>query len=82
MNDFFSIYTHTPWDNLRKNELIEVRLFSLKSIFKSFPVIESMFFDVSIPNAGIPKRLSALYVALPRCSEWKVFSEKVLWLFK
>jgi hypothetical protein len=50
MNEFFTVYTYTPWDNLNKDELVEVRLISLKSIFKNFPVIESAFFDDLMTN--------------------------------
>ncbi|MFX1361794.1 MAG: hypothetical protein ACFE8T_15825 [Promethearchaeota archaeon] len=45
MNDFFSIYVHTPWDKLPNNNLTSVKLISLKSIFKTYPVIEPSFFD-------------------------------------
>ena len=45
MTDFFTIFTYTPWDNLNTNQLTEVRLLSLKSVFKKFPVIEAAFFD-------------------------------------
>ncbi len=45
MNDFFSIYVHTPWDKLSNNNLTPVKLISLKSIFKTYPVIEPSFFN-------------------------------------
>ncbi|MFX1494610.1 MAG: hypothetical protein ACFFBZ_10050 [Promethearchaeota archaeon] len=45
MNDFFSIYVYTPWDKLPNTNLIPVKLISLKSIFKTYPVIEPSFFD-------------------------------------
>lgn len=45
MSSFFVIYTETPWDGLNTNELTQVRLLSLKSVFKSFPVVEKEFFD-------------------------------------
>jgi len=45
MSEFFQVYTHTPWDNLETNELTKIRVLSLKSIFKKFPVIEKEFFD-------------------------------------
>jgi hypothetical protein len=45
MTDFFKVYTETPWDNLNTNELTQIRILSLKSIFKSYPVIEPSFFD-------------------------------------
>ncbi|MFX1374908.1 MAG: hypothetical protein ACFFA0_03770 [Promethearchaeota archaeon] len=42
--DFFSIFTLTPWDSLNLKTLTEVKLYSMKNIFKTFPVIESSFF--------------------------------------
>ncbi len=45
MTDFFSVYTYTPWDGLNTNQLTQIRLLSLKNIFKKFPVIEQVFFD-------------------------------------
>ena len=48
--DFFNIFTLTPWDSLNLKTLTEVKLFSLKNIFKTFPVIEPGFFDDIISN--------------------------------
>lgn len=45
MFEFFKIYTYTPWDGLNINQLVDVNLMSLKSIFKTYPVIEQEFFD-------------------------------------
>ena len=45
MNNFFSVFTYTPWDNLNTKILNEVKLLSLKNIIKTFPVIEPGFFD-------------------------------------
>jgi ribosomal protein S27AE len=45
MDKFFLVYTYTPWDKIQTKNLTEVRLLSLKSIFKNFPVIESQFFE-------------------------------------
>jgi hypothetical protein len=42
---FFKIQTYTPWDGLKKHTLSEVKILSLKSIYKSYPVIEQPFFD-------------------------------------
>ncbi len=50
MNNFFKIYTLTPWDSLNSNELTEVKLLSLKDIFKTFPVVEPEFFDDILSN--------------------------------
>jgi hypothetical protein len=45
MSSFFSIYTHTPWDGLNTDQLTQIKLLSLKSIFKTFPIIKQGFFD-------------------------------------
>ena len=45
MTDFFNIYTEIPWDNLKTNQLTQIRVLSLKSVFKTYPVIEPSFFD-------------------------------------
>jgi hypothetical protein len=50
MNEFFLIYTYTPWDKLNKDKLTQIRLLSLKSIFNSFPLIEPAFFDDLVSN--------------------------------
>ncbi len=50
MNNFFSVFTYTPWDNLNTKLLTEVKLLSLKSITKTFPVIEPGFFDDLLSN--------------------------------
>ena len=50
MNNFFSVFTYTPWDNLNTQLLTEVKLLSLKSITKTFPVIEPEFFDDLLSN--------------------------------
>jgi hypothetical protein len=50
MSSFFKIYTLTPWDSLNSEVLSEVKLYSLKNIFKKFPVIESEFFDDILSN--------------------------------
>ena len=50
MNKFFSVFTYTPWDNLNTKLLAEVKLLSLKSITKTYPVIEPEFFDDLLSN--------------------------------
>ncbi|MFX0036095.1 MAG: hypothetical protein ACFE9I_10700, partial [Candidatus Hermodarchaeota archaeon] len=45
MAEFFTVYTLTDaWDNLKTGELTKIRVLSLKSVFKNYPVIESSFF--------------------------------------
>ena len=45
MDQFFSVYTFTPWDSFSGETLSRVKLLSLKSIFNSYPIIEPSFFD-------------------------------------
>ncbi|NVM38244.1 MAG: hypothetical protein HWN81_21800, partial [Candidatus Lokiarchaeota archaeon] len=50
MSNFFKIYTLTPWDSLNSKILTEVKLYPLKDIFKTFPIIEPEFFDDILSN--------------------------------
>ncbi|MFW9998990.1 MAG: hypothetical protein ACFE9Q_07340 [Candidatus Hodarchaeota archaeon] len=43
--EYYNIFTLTPWDNLETNKLTQIRVLSLKSVFKRFPVIEPVFFE-------------------------------------
>ena len=52
MSEYFTLFTYTPWDGLRTNELTQVKVLSLKSVFKTFPVIESSFFDDLMSNTN------------------------------
>lgn len=44
-NNFFSIYTLTPWDGLNSKQLTEVKLLSTKNILEKYPVIEKVFLE-------------------------------------
>lgn len=48
--NFFKVFTLTPWDSLNSETLTEVKLYSLRNIFKTFPVIEPEFFDDLLSN--------------------------------
>jgi hypothetical protein len=50
MNEFFKLYTYTPWDGLSTKELVEVKVLSIKNIFNSFPIIEKEFFGDLLLN--------------------------------
>ncbi len=50
MSGFFSIYTLTPWDGLKTDQLTQIKLMSLKEIFQSYPVIERTFFEDVLSN--------------------------------
>lgn len=39
------VYSETPWDNLNNDQLAQIRVLSLKSVFKTYPVVEPSFFD-------------------------------------
>jgi hypothetical protein len=45
MKKLFSVFTYTPWDKINTEQLTEIKLLSLKSIFDKYPVIEPEFFD-------------------------------------
>jgi hypothetical protein len=45
MNQFFFIYTLTPWDKFTGEKLSIVKLLSLKCIINKYPVIEPSFFE-------------------------------------
>jgi len=44
-NNFFSIFTLTPWDGLKSKQLTEVKLLSIKNILEKYPVIERVFLE-------------------------------------
>jgi hypothetical protein len=45
MSSFFEVYTETPWDELGTFKLSQIKLLSLKSVLKAYPIIEQTFFD-------------------------------------
>ncbi len=50
MSSFFTLYTFTPWDRPNSKKLTQIKLLSLKTIFKRFPVVEQAFFEDLISN--------------------------------
>ncbi len=50
MSDFFYVKLFTPWDKLNSKKLTQIKLLSLKTIFKTFPVVEQAFFEDLISN--------------------------------
>ncbi len=85
MSDFFKIYTHSPWDKLNSEYLVEVKLLSLKSIFKSFPVIEKEFFEDLISNTHKQGHYSYLQsikrIVGPKNEDYDISSWIFLWAF-
>ncbi|MGQ4872647.1 MAG: TFIIB-type zinc finger domain-containing protein [Promethearchaeia archaeon] len=50
INNFFRIFTYTPWEVKKEKKLEEVKLLSIRAIFPSFPIIESEFFEDLLSN--------------------------------
>jgi hypothetical protein len=53
MKKLFSVFAYTPWDKVKAEQLTEIKLLSLKSIFDKYPVIEPVFFDDLSQNIKI-----------------------------
>ncbi|MFX0187496.1 MAG: hypothetical protein ACFE8A_07150 [Candidatus Hodarchaeota archaeon] len=85
MSSFFVIYTETPWDGLNTNELTQVRLLSLKSLFKSFPIVEKEFFDDLLSKAynydhySITKSIKRIIG--PNKEDYDISSFNFIWAF-
>ncbi len=60
MEQYFSIYTLTPWDNLSGELLSQVKLLSLKSILNKYPVIEPSFFEDLYSNLKNPGKYTSI----------------------
>ena len=85
MSQFFTLYTYTPWDGLKTNELSQVRLLSLKSILKSFQVIEKEFFDdlKSIINDYVHYSITPCIrrIVGPNNEDYDISSFNFIWAF-
>ncbi|MFX0020874.1 MAG: hypothetical protein ACFE9S_00990 [Candidatus Hermodarchaeota archaeon] len=83
MNNFFKLYTLTPWDSLNSNELTEVKLLSLKNIFNTFPVIEPEFFDDILSNLYKHKHYSWIEsikrIIGPNAEDYDIEPWNLLW---
>lgn len=83
MNDFFKIFTLTPWDSLNSNDLTEVKLLSLKNIFKTFPVVEPEFFDDILSNLYKNKHYSWIEsikrIIGPNAEDYDIEPWNLLW---
>ena len=85
MTDFFMVYTETPWDNLNTNQLTQIRIHSLKSIFKIYPIIEPSFFDDL--NSKIVKNNHYMWVQSikritgPKNEDYDISNWSFLWAF-
>ena len=83
MSDFFKIYTLTPWDSLNLNALAEVKLYSLKNIFKTFPIIEPEFLDDILSNLYKFKHYSWIEsikrIVGPKAEDYDIKPWNLLW---
>ncbi|MFX0135033.1 MAG: hypothetical protein ACFFDN_15435 [Candidatus Hodarchaeota archaeon] len=83
MSSFFTVFTLTPWDTLNSEILTEVKLFSLKNIFTSFPVIEPEFFDDIRSNLYKFKHYSWVEsikrIVGPRDEDYDIKSWNLMW---
>lgn len=85
MNSFFTVFTLTPWDKLNSNILTEVKLFSLKNIFKTFPVIEQEFFDDLLTRVYDYKHYSWIQcikrITGPNSEDYDISNWNFVWAF-
>ena len=83
VNQFFSIHTLTPWDGLNTNQLTQVNLLSLKSVFDSFPVIEKKFFSDlaknTANNAHYSWTLSIKRIVGPNNEDYDITNFNLVW---
>ncbi|MFX0105697.1 MAG: hypothetical protein ACFE75_09415 [Candidatus Hodarchaeota archaeon] len=85
MTDFFTISTLTPWDNLKTNELTQIRVMSLKKIFKTYPVIEPAFFNDLSSNLNNNHHYSWIQsikrIVGPSNNDYDIQNWNFLWAF-
>jgi len=83
MNEFFRIFTYTPWDGLNLKELTEVKLVSVKNIFNNYPIIEKEFFkDLSLNLKNHPKYSwfeSIRRIIGPEEEDYSISSWRFIW---
>ena len=83
VNQFFSIQTLTPWDGLNTNQLTQVKLLSLRSVFDSFPVIEKKFFSDlaknTAENAHYSWTLSIKRIVGPNKEDYDITNFNLVW---
>ena len=83
VNQFFSIHTLTPWDGQNTNQLTQIKLLSLKSMFDSFPVVEKRFFsDLALNtanNAHYSWSLSIKRIVGPNNEDYDISNFNFVW---
>ena len=81
--NFFKVFTLTPWDSLNSEILTEVKLYSLKNIFTTFPVIEPEFFDDLLSNLYNYKQYSWVEcikrIVGPRDEDYDIKPWNLIW---
>ena len=85
MSNFFIIHTLTPWDELGTEQLSQVRLLSLKSVFKSYPVVEQTFFDDLFSKIGdyvhYSKMKTIKRIVGPQNEDYDISNWSFIWAF-
>lgn len=85
MSNFFIIHTLTPWDELGTEQLSQVRLLSLKSVFKSYPVVEQTFFDDLSSKIGdyvhYSKMKTIKRIVGPQNEDYDISNWSFIWAF-
>ena len=86
MTDFFTVFALTDaWDNLKTGELTKIRVMSLKSIFKTYPVIQPVFFDDLSSNVNNHHQYSWIQsikrIVGPSNNDYDIQNWNFLWAF-
>ncbi len=85
MGNFFIIHTLTPWDELGTEQLSQVRLLSLKSVFKSYPVVDQTFFDDLSSKIGdyvhYSKMKTIKRIVGPQNEDYDISNWSFIWAF-
>lgn len=86
MTDFFTVFALTDaWDNLNTGELTKIRVMSLRSIFKTYPVIEPVFFEDLSSNVNNNHHYSWIQsikrIVGPSNNDYDIQNWNFLWAF-
>ncbi len=85
MSSYFTVFTLTPWDTLNSNLLSKVKLFSLKNILKTFPVIQQEFFDDILSKVYNYNHYSWIKclrrIVGPNNEDYDIFNWNFIWAF-
>lgn len=85
MNEYFRVYTYTPWDGTKSNQLAEVSLISFKSVFRKYPIIEKKFFsDLSLKLNQYPQYSSfetIRRIVGPQKEDYDISTFRFIWAY-